>query len=377
MLCYLIDRVKAMSGKFIFALLISAIAGCAANDTRAPDNQNTAVPAAQPLAGKAFLPVATASSILNYAVKIRTQCMYLFSYTGIELLKLNKNAPGDIKLAVSENSNNIHDQLQTIRERAEKLTTHKLERPDVALNSSEDFMLEMENGIAVCSNALISFIDNISSEDFLMPGDRNYLSDDERYSRFKEMMYPQLNVLGMTYAFEVNEYSQYNNTISAQYHFSLLMQHLYQTLLAISQSHFGNAAQLANKEYKAALVTYLDLKTKARKEVDTMVGMHFLLQLSSGVLNPEILKSKDVMAGKDTANLLAEYDEIIAEFDSDFVTLLTELSKVNSDDSQVNDLLGKLLQKIVGHEVARTKIRQDYRRMMLKVFQMMILQKNK
>jgi hypothetical protein len=372
MLCHFTDRVMAMSGKLILVMLIATLTGCASNDTRTPDNQTNA---SQLPAEKTVLDVAKSSSVLNYADTIRTQCMYLFNYTGMELLKINHSSADGIKQALSENENSINHKLQNIRERAVELKEYKLKRPDFALSSPEDFMLKMDDGIADCSEALISIIDKTDSN--FIPDEENPLSAEESHSRFNEMIYPQMKVLGMTYAFEVNEYSKYDNKMSAQYQFSLLMQHVYQTLLDISQHHFGNEVRPAPYEYKAALVTYLDLRAKARAEVDTMVGMHFVLQLSSGAQAPETLKSKDIPEGKDTEKLLAEYDQMIAEFDTDFVTLLTALSKEAADSDEVKVLIFTVLRTVVGHELARSKGRKNYRAMMLRVIKMMILLKNK
>lgn len=375
MLYYFTDRVQAMPGKFIFVLLIAILTGCAANDARKPHTEANTTSSGKLPAKKAVLDITKSSSILNYADTIRTQCMYLFNSAGMELLKINDRSTDGLKQALTENRNSINEKLQAIRDRAVELKEYKLKRPDFALSSSEDFMLQMDDGIADCSEALISIIDKAASD--FIPDEDSPLSIGESHSRFNEMIYPQMKVLGMTYAFEVNEYSKYDNKMSAQYQFSLLMQHVYQTLLDISQHHFGNEVSPAPYEYKAALVTYLDLRAKARAEVDTMVGMHFVMQLSSGRLALEILESKDVTADKDTEKLLAEYDEMIADFDADFVTLLTALSKEATDSDEIKVLISNVLRTVVGHELARSKGRKNYRIMMLRVIQMMILLKNK
>lgn len=307
--------------------------------------------------------------IFNYASSLREDCMLLFNYVGVALLYSHGDDVSGLNQSVQENNNGIVDKLKDIKSKAVEITTRDFKRPEQGFNSSEKFLLDMEQKVLNCNHSVISMIDSIVDDgNFIV--NRDELSESEIITRYKSNLSPQLHALLMTYAFEAIEYEGYDAWFSAQNQFVLLMTHIYQTLIVAAEGYL-NIREMPDKNYfHNAQATYSILKENTKKEVDMLSGMRLALRLAD---SKSLLSSVD----KKETGLQSDMDNLLNELDQGVGILLIELSKDSWDDEAINTALIESFKVVIGHEVSRTEYRKKYIRELINVMELALKQKGK
>lgn len=362
---------KKLTVMFFLLLMLS---GCSSGNVKsqakaAPTNNTETVK-------KPKLQINQSASIFSYAAELRNRCMYLYNSASSELIKLHNGSAESLRKAISNNDGNILQQLSTATQRLEKADEYEFTRPVFALKSSETFIDEMEGRVATCGQAMLYLIDNIMANPDFIPDEDSVLPDDEIATRYSAGISPLLETIGQIYAFEANEYADYDNFLSSQYYFVLLMKHVYQTLQKTAGGYYGNE-NLPNKSYfNTELHNFSVLKNLAKKEAGSVEGMKLLFKIQSGAAFRELNERKEKNDKKQgVTDLNKGFDEFISVFEEEYSLLLMELAKEQPEQSIVLDSLRKLLIAVIGNEVKRSEYRQQYMQELLWVIKTAARQK--
>lgn len=296
--------------------------------------------------------------------------MSLFNDTGNLLRKIYDGSQDSLRQGLIENRGNIHAQLSQISEQLQINADQVVSRPTQSLKSDDVFMTNMEQAIAACDNSLRYLIDRITADVSTIPAEGESLPAEDVAERYNAIMYPQLKALELIYTFEAAEYADYDTWVSAQYQFVLMMQQLYQELQIIADAYINNSALPDKEHFRTALTVFSALKANAKKEVTMLSGMELLIKLS----NSNMPKSAPANEKK-KVSLQDDFDAVMADFEPNYITILTELSKSEPDENVVLESLHLLLVSVVGNEQARTGFRKHYMQNLLRVLETAAKQK--
>jgi len=320
-----------------------------------------------PETGLPNLPIKKSVDIFSYASKLRNECMLLFSYTGVILRQTHGDVISTFQQNVKENGNDAVYKLKGIQSKSTEIAEGNFDRPLLVFNSSEEFLLDMEQSIRDCNHSIVKMIDSVINNDFLIG--ESGLSESDRIARAESFLFPQLRALLMTYTFEAAEYEGFDTWLSAQHRFVLLMQHIYQTLIVVTEGHL-NIKEMPDKDYFSnALVMYSTLKENSVREVTMLSGMSLLLRLAERETEGSTSKISSSGLQSDTERLLSEFDQA-------YSLLLMELSKNTIDYEVVNSVLLEAIKETMVHEVSRTEYRKKYMMELINMIQAAVKQKN-
>jgi hypothetical protein len=358
--------------KSVFLILLLSLSACSSGQLTATPQSATGLhqAAAASEEKKPRLRINQSVNIFTYAAASRDRCMSLFNDTGNLLRKISDGSHDSLRQGLIENRGNIHAQLLQISEQLQINADQVVSRPTQSLKSDDVFMTNMEQAIAACDNSLRYLIDKITTDVSTIPAEGELLPAEDVAERYNAVMYPQLKALELIYTFEAAEYADYDTWLSAQYQFVLMMQQLYQELQIIADAYINNSALPDREHFKTALTVFFALKANAKKEVTMLSGMELLMKLSNTNIPKSALANE-----KKKVSLQADFDAVVADFEPNYITILTELSKSEPDEDVVLESLNLLLVSVVGNEQARTGFRKHYMQNLLRVLEIAAKQK--
>ncbi len=337
-------------------LLCSAfvLSACSSPDQTSITPAKTSVTSPSEDANKKLpqMSMTTAIDIFVYANSLREQCFKLMSETGSMLLQFSGDTVTSLPAAIDGNKQQLKDRLLQQQRKALAVPTELVKRPEFPLNSSADFLTELEQSVAQCALSHAGLIEHLlATGEFkqLLSGDS---SQKEVAGPYQELLRPQLETMVKLYDFEFQEYQNFNTSFSVQSKLVWLMKQVYTTTLAIANSALADSPAKPQAYFKAELHNFEVLKTLSKKELTMLSGLEFAASISKGTY----LKNKETTK----VQPLQRFETIMASFEPDYIELLTELSKDNPNQDTVQKHLMAVIRPLLGNTEATALLRKQY-----------------